>query len=266
VSDLAVVFQAAEEFERVRRALDAAGAAWRAVAPPPAVADVAAPYLVIPDASRAALHAAIRAGAVIAGQVPYREPLAEALADLGPEPPPGAADVVGRIAITLVAPCVAADGYLRLAAQVEGDLAPVMPYLNAVTPAGAYSPPGPTFTLMDGPRLVNLFPHRAAVARARDLPDAWRTLARLKRRVNALWARRDTIVPVAERRMGIGALEVYSRLPRTNCRACGEATCLAFAVRLLIGEQRLEKCAPVFGGEFERLREALVDIAAGLGL
>ncbi len=263
--DLAVVFQAVAEFERARQAMEAAGASPRAVMPPPAVADVAVPYLVIPDASRGALHAAVRAGAIIAGQVPYREPLPDALADLGPEPPAGV-DVVGRVAIAFVAPCVAADDHLRLTAQVEGDLAPVMPYLNAVTAAGAYSPQGPTFTFMDGVRLVNLFPHRVAVARARDLHDAWRTLARAKRRVNEVWARRETITPLQERRVRISALEIFSRLPRTNCRACGEATCLAFAVRLLVGEQRLEQCAPVFGGDREDLKAALVDIAAGLGL
>ncbi|MGB3196068.1 MAG: hypothetical protein WBC39_12390, partial [Phycisphaerae bacterium] len=73
----------------------------------------------------------------------------------------------GRVAVAFVAPCVAAKDDIRLTAQVQGDLAPVMPYLNAVVRGGTFSPQGPTFTLMDGPRLVNVFPHRAAVARAR---------------------------------------------------------------------------------------------------
>jgi ArsR family metal-binding transcriptional regulator len=267
MADLVVAFQAVEEFERLCRALDAARAPYRAVEPPPAIADVAAPYVVISDESRGAVHAAVQAGSLIAGQVWYRAPTTDALADLGPEPPAGSDDAVGRIAIAFVAPCTAEEDHLRLTAQVQNDLGPVMPYLNAVLRGGTFTAAGPTFTFMDGPRLINLQPHRMAVARAREMQDAWRTLARAKRVINEIWSRRESIKPSYERRVQVSALEVYSRLPRTNCRQCGEATCLAFAAKLLNGAQRLENCAPVFGGgRHERLRQALLDLAAGLGL
>ena len=266
MADLAIVFQAAEEFERACRAITAAGGDFRTVEPPAAVADVAAPLLVISDASRPALHAAIKAGALIAGQVWHREPRPDALADLGPEPPAGAEDVVGHMAIAFVAPCTAEEDHLRLAAHVEGDLSPVLPYLNAEIRGGTFGPQGPTFTFMDGPRLITLSAHRASVARAREMLDAWRTLIRIKRLVNNVWARRATITPSYQRRVQASALEVYSRLPRNNCRQCGEASCLAFAAKLLNGDQRLERCRPVFAGDHEDLRQALIDLAAGLGL
>jgi len=266
VADLVIIFQHVDEFERGARALRAAGAAFRTVAPPPAVAHVAVPYVVISDEARAALYAVLSAGAMIAGQVWHRAPLEGALADLGPEPPAGAEDPVGRIAIALVAPCIAEEDHLRLAAQVERDLSPVMPYLNAEVKGGTFNPPGPTFTFMDGPRLITLFPHRITIARAREMQDAWRTLARTRRMVIDLWSRRATITPSYERRVKMSALELYSRLPRTNCRHCGEATCLAFAAKLLTGQQRLEKCLPVFGGNREDLKQALLDLAAALGL
>ena len=276
MADLAVVFPAREEFERACRALAAAGAAVRAFEPPAALADVAAPYVVVSDAARGALHAAVKDGLLIAGQVCHRAPAppgpnpngaggagAPGLADLGPEPAPGE-DVVGRIAVAFVGPCVAEEDDLRLTAHVEGDLAPVFPYLNAELRGGTFNPQGPTFTFMDGPRLINLFPHRAAIGRLREMQDAWRTLARLKRLVNDVWARRASIQPSYERKVRVSALEVYSRLPKTNCGQCGEATCIAFAAKLLNGEQRLEHCAPVFAGEYEHLRPALEDLAAAL--
>ena len=265
MADLAVIFQAREEFDRACRTLGDAGEAVRAVEPPAALADVAAPYLIVSDAARGALHAAVKDGLLIAGQVWYRAPAPDALADLGPEPAPGE-DVVGRIAVTFVGTCVAEEDDLRLTAQIEGDLAPVFPYLNAEMRGGTFNPQGPTFTFMDGPRLINLFPHRVAIGRLREMQDAWRTLARLKRLVNDVWARRASIQPSYERKVRVSALEVYSRLPKTNCGQCGEATCIAFAAKLLNGEQRLEHCAPVFAGEYEHLRPALEDLAAGLGL
>jgi len=56
------------------------------------------------------------------------------------------------------------------------------------------------------------------------------------------------------------ALEIYKRLPRMNCGACGERTCLAFAVRVRAGERNIRECAPVFEGEYGHLREALREI------
>jgi hypothetical protein len=60
-------------------------------------------------------------------------------------------------------------------------------------------------------------------------------------------------------------LEIFKRLPRTNCRACGEPTCLAFAVKVWQAAARPSECQPVFSGEYGRLREALLEIRKGLG-
>lgn len=38
------------------------------------------------------------------------------------------------------------------------------------------------------------------------------------------------------------ALEIYKFLPKTNCKACGELTCLAFATKISIGEAEPEDC------------------------
>jgi len=260
-----VVFQAPAEVERARRALEEAGAAFRQVEPPPEVARVAVPFLVIPDASRGALHEAVRAGLVLAGRAPYREPDDGALDALDPMPDVDE-DVVGRVVIVFVGPCMATEDEIRLTAQVEGDLGPVLPYLNAALPAGTYGPEGPTFTFMDGPRLVNLSAHRIAVARCREMVDAWRTLEAVRRRVLDVWSRRAGIEPSTERRVQVTVLEVYQRTPQINCGACGEPTCMAFAARLVAGEQRPQHCAPAQEGDYRHLRAGLEEIAARLGL
>jgi 4Fe-4S ferredoxin len=40
-------------------------------------------------------------------------------------------------------------------------------------------------------------------------------------------------------------LDIWELLPRTNCRQCGEATCLAFAVGLLQQKRKLNECLPL---------------------
>jgi len=57
-------------------------------------------------------------------------------------------------------------------------------------------------------------------------------------------------------------IEVYQLLPKTNCGRCGEANCMAFAVRLISLEVKLEDCPPLieeerYRGSYEKLRGLL---------
>ncbi len=42
--------------------------------------------------------------------------------------------------------------------------------------------------------------------------------------------------------MGLTGLQIFKLLPNTNCRKCGQPTCLAFAMKLAAGKEALEKC------------------------
>jgi ArsR family metal-binding transcriptional regulator len=57
-------------------------------------------------------------------------------------------------------------------------------------------------------------------------------LEKIRLLVNCTWAQRQTITPLYTQRYKPLALEIYKRLPRTNCPEYGEQTCMAFAVRL----------------------------------
>ncbi|MBE3073626.1 MAG: hypothetical protein IMZ75_01570 [Actinobacteria bacterium] len=121
---------------------------------------------------------------------------------------------------------------------------------------------------MDGHRLVSVHSHRITVAKADEIVDAWRTLEDLRTRVESVWARRNEVEPSYETRERPPALEIFKRLPKTNCKACGEPSCLAFAVRVWSGEVSVTDCHPVFddAGEKVELREALEEVCAALGV
>jgi len=161
---------------------------------------------------------------------------------------------------------VADAAKIRLIAHLSGDLTQVFPYLNAVMREASYNMHGPTFTFMDRHRMVSMYPRRIAVAKADEIADGWRVLEALRCRANETWARRAEIEPSCEMRERPPALEIYKRLPRTNCRACGEATCLAFAVKVWMGNVPVAQCSPVFGGERAELRDALLEVCGGLGV
>jgi ArsR family metal-binding transcriptional regulator len=177
-----------------------------------------------------------------------------------------AEDVFGQATIMVLAPCIADAAKIRLIAHVRGDLTEVFPYLNAEMRQASYNKDGPNLTFMDSYRMVSLYPSRIAVAKADEIVDGWRVLEMIRRRDNDVWSRRSRIEPSYERRAKPPALEIYYRLPKTNCRACGQKTCMAFALSLWSGNAAPSQCKPVFDGEAAYLKPALVEICAGLGI
>ena len=60
--------------------------------------------------------------------------------------------------------------------------------------------------------------------------------------------------------MAITPMEIYKLLPKTNCKKCGEQTCMSFAFKLLNREKKLEDCKPLFEEEkYARQREKLIE-------
>jgi 4Fe-4S ferredoxin len=59
----------------------------------------------------------------------------------------------------------------------------------------------------------------------------------------------------------VTAFEIYNLLPKTNCKECGESSCMAFAVKLMNKEHELEECPPLqdpqFKANYEELQKKL---------
>ena len=101
-------------------------------------------------------------------------------------------------------------------------------------------------TLRRRPGLITLYPDQVMITQVADVADGLALLAAMRDLLNRTWARRDEIQPRHEGRRIPRPLDVYELLPRTNCRACGEATCMAFAFGLL-EEQHRAGGVPVSG-------------------
>lgn len=53
------------------------------------------------------------------------------------------------------------------------------------------------------------------------------------------------------------ATDVYEYLPHSNCKRCGEDSCMAFAVQLCEGKAKLNQCGPLRLKEQANNRAAL---------
>jgi len=259
---LVTTFPAQAEFERAMSLLVPCGLSYQAISPAPGYGLVGAPALVVNPEARGALASGSGRDLACAGWVDYQPAQIEVPQW---EPPAYEEDVFGRAAVMVLAPCVADETKIRIVAHISGNLTEVFPYLNADMKQASYNVHGPTFTFMDGYRMVSAYPRRIAVAKADEIVDAWRVLEEMRRRVNQVWAQRRDIEPSYERRQRPPALEIYKRLPRTNCGACGERACLAFAVRVWAGQLNPRECKAVFDGESGYLGDALLEICKGLG-
>jgi ArsR family metal-binding transcriptional regulator len=250
------------EFDRALERVRQASFPHEIVSCDPGFSFVGVPSVVFPRSALGRLAGNDGAPFSCSGWVDYRAHLLE----VPPGPPPAFdEDVFGRASVMVLAPCMADETRIRIIAHISGDLTNVFPYMNAEMHEACYNKDGPTFTFRDGTRMVSLYPRRIAVAKADEIVDAWRVLESVRLKANKTWKRRAEIEPSFEMREKPPALEILKRLPRTNCRACGERTCLAFAVRVRAGEMPVRLCSPVFAGDHHRLKDALVELCAGLG-
>ena len=261
--DQITTFANAVESSKAFSALRDLGLPHQVIRPDPGYHRVGIPALVVPDEVLPKLAVQARGAFVASGWIDFQPPVA---AVPGTEPPVFAEDIFGDCAIMVLAPCVADARKLRVIAHLSGDLAGVMPYLNAEMPQAMYNHEADTFTFMDSYRMISLYPRRLTIAKADDIVDAWRVLESLRCLSNRVWARRQEITPSNTLRRKPPALEIYKRLPGTNCRQCGEKTCMAFALRLWNGEVAPAQCQPLFEGKYPHLKEPLLAICAGLGL
>jgi ArsR family metal-binding transcriptional regulator len=263
---LLTTFPVLTEFQRASTVLNTIGAACERIDPTPALSLVAVPALVMSREERATLESAA-SDITFSGWVDYQ--IANSTMPDGPAPEETEqSGCFRRAAIMVLSPCVADYKKIRLIAHLEGDLAPLLPYLNAVLPQASYTPKAETLTFMDSYRMIALYPRRITIAKADEIVDAWLTLERIRFLAEQTWSDRDRIAPCFETRKKPPALEIFKRLPGTNCGRCGMPTCLAFSMHIWTGEASPRRCLPVFeeGGKFSHLQEPLLEICAGMGI
>jgi len=135
----------------------------------------------------------------------------------------------------------------------------LIPYMNAVVKNGYYDRDLPTLVWKEGAHKFFIRKNEFGINNLHDRAHAERKVAKLVDQMNDVRERRDAIEPDFTSRKPPTVLEVFKLLPRTNCKECGLASCMAFAAALAQGDKTLEKCPPLLEsenrGNLDRLRE-----------
>lgn len=149
------------------------------------------------------------------------------------------------IALERLLPCLAEPGKVIVVGRPARPLDEVLPYLAALPGVIGFNPQARTLTFRRPAGFLTLYSERVYITQVADGEEGLRLLAALCEAINATWARRAELEAVTESRRAPRPLDVYSLLPQTNCRACGEATCMAFAFGLLQGRHTAGECPPL---------------------
>ncbi len=143
----------------------------------------------------------------------------------------------------LASACHLAEPCYTVRALVKEDLGMLMPFLNATAKVLQYEPGEEPVMIFRFDRFkVALRSHEISLAPFSDRKTGAEALSMLIEFLNKVLRKRDKIAPNFTPRRRPPAFEIYKLLPRTNCKACGEMTCMAFAVKLALGRLEPSSC------------------------
>ncbi|MEW6669341.1 MAG: (Fe-S)-binding protein [Thermodesulfobacteriota bacterium] len=134
---------------------------------------------------------------------------------------------------------------LHCIAHLDQDVREALPYLNAALGGFEYvrDPPAVTFRVQG--KIITVHPRQIAVNALRDEEEADKVLQWLQREINEAWDKRGEIQPRYEGSPKPKVLEILKLLPRTNCRECGQPTCMVFATLVAQAVKGPEDCPPL---------------------
>ena len=124
---------------------------------------------------------------------------------------------------------------LHCVAYLDEDIEAVLPYLNARLGGDEYYQDPPAVTFRPQGKLITVHPKKIAVNALKDEEEADKILEWLKREINEAWEKRADTEPSYESASKPKLLEILKLLPKTNCKLCGEVTCMVFAARVAEG-------------------------------
>lgn len=140
-------------------------------------------------------------------------------------------------------------------ASFDQDIGAVLPYLNANLGGFEYVREPPSVTFRSQGKLITVHSDRIMINALKDEAEARKIVAWLKREINAAWDQRHAITPCFEGLPRPKVVEILKQLPKTNCRQCGEATCMVFAVRMAEGVKAVADCPPLEGAAHRELTQ-----------
>ncbi len=149
------------------------------------------------------------------------------------------------IALIKALPCLAEPGKIIVVGKPDSTLTEVIPFLATLPGIIAFNPETCTLTFRRQHGFITLSPDRVYITQVRNTDEGLELLTALRDAINTTWDQRHNLKPATKKKQAPHHLDIFALLPQTNCKQCGEATCLAFAVNLILRKRAIEDCSPL---------------------
>ncbi len=158
--------------------------------------------------------------------------------------------------ILRTSPCLADPNKIRTIASLSRNVEGLLPYLNAVL-RGSYHEEGKTFTFSYEKRPVVVEAEQIILGKTENIDKVKEILDNVIKILNRVARERNNITPSTRPRPQLSPYALYKHLPRTNCKKCGEMTCLAFATGLIQERYEVKQCPPLKEVSREQEQQAI---------
>ncbi len=166
---------------------------------------------------------------------------------------------IENIILTHSLPCLAEPGKIIVIGKPSVSLAAVIPYLATLPGIIGYNPETLTLTFRRQPGFMTLFPDKVTITQIKDAEEGLGLFSALTDAINAVWDQRAELIAIQTAKRAPHWLDIWRMLPQTNCKQCGEATCMAFAAGLVQQKRELAECLPLQADQAFAERQATLE-------
>lgn len=142
-------------------------------------------------------------------------------------------------------------------ARLKEDIGAVIPYLNAVLGGYTFVLEPPSVTFRNQGKLISVHADHIAINALQDAEEAEKILQWLQGEINDAWEKRTEITPSFQAAPRPQVMAILRLLPKTNCRQCGQPTCIVFASMAAEGGKGAEHCPELSPDNRKKLEEYL---------
>jgi len=142
-------------------------------------------------------------------------------------------------------------------ARLEQNIGEVIPYLNAVLGGYTFVLEPLSVTFRSQGKLISVHDDHIAINALQDAEEAEKILLWLQGEINDAWEKRESITPSFLAAPRPQVMTILRLLPKTNCKKCGQPTCIVFASMAAEGGQGADDCPELATDQKARLQEYL---------
>ncbi len=154
-------------------------------------------------------------------------------------------------------PCLAEKELFKVVARASVNLNEILPYLNNVLEKPNYQITPQSLVFKSGKSNVTLKDDKISITKVVNITQAYEIIDWIKEIINDTFESITEIEPNYTPTKQVGVLKIYSLLPKTNCKLCGEQSCMAFAGKLSKIDANIDECPALKEPDLSKMRELL---------